>query len=100
MFGMTFASPLWLLGLIPWIGVVVWLLSGRHERTSVPFINLWRGSEAKPRVRAKVRVPPFALSCLMLSTLLAILAAAQPRVTAIPYTSGPAITIIVDRGIT
>src|SRR5690349_17723742 len=97
---MTFASPLWLLGLLPWIALVVWLLIGKHQATTVPFINLWRGSEPNPRVRAKFRLPPFALVCFILVMLLAIVAAARPRVTAIPYTAGPHLTIIVDRGLT
>ena len=40
---MTWAAPLWLLGLLPWSAVVLYLLWGRRRRTDVPFLDLWQG---------------------------------------------------------
>jgi hypothetical protein len=97
---MGFVSPIWLFALVPWLLVTVWLLTGQHERTAVPFLELWRGTDQTTRTRAKLRRPPLALLGLILSMLFALLAAARPRVYVIPYTIGPKITIIVDCGIT
>ncbi|HEY1628655.1 MAG TPA: hypothetical protein VGF52_02285 [Tepidisphaeraceae bacterium] len=97
---MTFASPLWLLGLLPWIAIVAVLLSGRRRRTSVPFLNLWQAPDALPRPRATIQRPPMWLILMILAMLLAILAAARPWLNFIHRSLGPPITIIVDRGIT
>ena len=29
---MSFAAPLWLIGLLPWAAVAVWMLRGRRRR--------------------------------------------------------------------
>lgn len=97
---MSLASPLWLIALLPWAGIVVWLLTGRREPAAVPFLELWRGPVRGPRVRAALHRPPLAVICGMLAMLLAILAAARPIVHFLPYQTGPKLTVIVDRGLT
>jgi hypothetical protein len=84
---MSFASPLWLLGLLPWAALVLWLLSGRRERTHVPFLDLWRGPTKGPRVRAALHAPPVALLCLMAAMMFAIVGAARPVVMRAPRTA-------------
>jgi hypothetical protein len=98
---MTFAASLWLLMLVPWAGLVAWMLLGRLQRTAVPFLDLWRvGAPAVAKNPQKRLIfPPFFIVCLLLASLLSFLAAAQPRITLIPYSEGPLITIIVDRGL-
>jgi hypothetical protein len=98
---MTFAASLWLLALVPWAGLAAWMLLGRLQRTPVPFLELWRtGASAVARTpRKRLIFPPFAIVCLLLASFLSILAAARPRITLIPYTEGPPLTIIVDRGL-
>jgi hypothetical protein len=94
---MTFASPLWLLGLLPWAAVAIWLLLGRHRRVAVPFIPLWRGPVSPSRAKPSIKRPPLAVILAVLSLLLAVVAASRPMLR---RSAGPAVTIIVDRGIT
>ena len=94
---MFFASPLWLLGLLPWAGVTIWLLLGRRQRVGVPFIKLWRGQTRSPRAKPSLTRPPLPILLAILSLLLAVLASAGPM---LPSRIGPVVTIIVDRGIT
>jgi hypothetical protein len=95
---MIFASPLWLIVLAPWGALVVWALSGRLEKTGIPFLNLWH-APAPPwqRPRRGWRVPPVVVTALLAAMLLAILAAAGPIVPESQYPA--AVTIVVDRGI-
>ena len=95
---MSFLSPIWLLGLLPWMAVVVWLLRGRRTRVNVPFINLWRGDDTGPRPKRSWEMPPLALAAALLAILLALLAAARPVWQT--RTESRTITIIVDRSIT
>jgi hypothetical protein len=94
---MLFASPLWLLGLVPWAGVTIWLLLGQGRQTSVPFIKLWRGPVPFPRAKRSFTRPPLAVLLTIFSLFLAVLASARPMLAS---RSGVPITIIVDRGIT
>ena len=69
---------------------MVWLLSGRRNRTGVPFLDLWRANEAairKPR-RAWEK-PPVALVALLLGMLLAIFAAAGPVIRSVSSVDVP-----------
>lgn len=94
---MTFAAPLFLTLLLPWAAVGVWLMWGRHSATRVPFIELWRGSVAKPSTSRQFHPPPMAIIAALSAMFLAIVAAAQPVVR----TASPAaVVMIIDRGIT
>src|SRR5688500_655357 len=95
---MSFLSPIWLLGLLPWMAVVVWLFRGRRTRVNVPFINLWRGDVTGPRPKRSWEKPPLALAAALLAILLALLAAARPVWQT--RTESRTITIIVDRSVT
>ncbi|HMB94415.1 MAG TPA: hypothetical protein VKK61_00080 [Tepidisphaeraceae bacterium] len=76
---MSFSSPLWLLGLLPWIAVVIWILTGRAEQTTVPFLHLWRGPQSLPRARQSLRPPPLEIVLILIAMLLAILASGRPN---------------------
>ena len=95
---MSFLSPIWLFGLVPWMAVLIWLLRGRRTRVNVPFINLWRGDVTGPRPKRSWEKPPLALAAALIAILLALLAAAKPvwqtRI------EDRTISIIVDRGVT
>ena len=95
---MSFLSPIWLFGLLPWVAVVAWLLRGRRTRVNVPFINLWRGDVTGPRPKRSWEKPPLALAAALLAILLALLGAARP----VWLTGAPdrTVTVIVDRGVT
>src|SRR5215207_6661400 len=94
---MTFAAPLWLLGLFPLAAVVAYLLWGRRRRVDVPFLALWPArDEGAVRVRRRATPPPIALALALLAMLLAILAAGRPAVH-VPGARDP-LTVIVDRG--
>lgn len=97
---MTLLAPLWLFGLLPWAMLVLWLLSGRWDARPVPFLELWRADQSSlPRNPKRWLVrPPFWLVLMLLAMLVAIVGASQPRITELPYTTGPSITIILDRG--
>lgn len=97
---MLLASPLWLLALGPWLAVVIWLLSGSHQRVPVPFLELWRAGEVRPQSSRHLHVPPLAIALALLSLLLAILAAAHPRFRLKRARMRDTLTIILDRGIT
>jgi hypothetical protein len=95
---MTFASPIWLIGLLPWAAVVVYLLWGRRRQEGVPFLYLWLGPVEGPRPKRRFAAPPLALAFAILSMLLALLGAARP----VMYDPlrGNHVTIVIDRGAT
>lgn len=95
---MTWAAPLWLLGLLPWSAVVLYLLWGRRRRTDVPFLDLWQGPAKGVRVRRRVSPPPLALALAVLAMLLAVLAAGRPEMTW-PW-GGLTVSVVIDRGYT
>jgi hypothetical protein len=92
------SSPIWLVGLIPWSGLVLWLLWGKRKRVDIPFIDLWKGPVLAHSKTRALRLPPIGVSAAILGVLLALLATSQPRFKRAGQ-SQP-ITIIVDRGIT
>jgi hypothetical protein len=88
---------MWFIALVPWTALLVWLLSGRLEKSGVPFLNLWPSHAPqwlKPK-RSWER-PPFSLIALLAAMLLGILAAAGPRIT---HRKSSDVTIVVDRGL-
>src|SRR4051794_1780929 len=93
---MSFAAPIWLLALVPWAGVVLYLLWGRRRRVDVPFLELWPAHGDGIRVRRRAAPPPIALALAILATLLALLAAARPAVK-LPGRGEP-IVVVIDRG--
>ncbi len=94
---MTFASPIWLLGLVPWAGIVLWLLWGRRRREDVPFLELWKGPVQSPAPKRALQAPPLWVSAALAAMLLGILGSAHPFLR-LGASAGPSISIIVDRG--
>jgi hypothetical protein len=95
---MTFAAPIWLLALVPWAGVVLYLVWGRRPRVDVPFLELWPAHGEGVRVRRRATPPPVALALAILAALLAILAAGRPGVRW--SGAGPTVSVVLDRGYT
>jgi hypothetical protein len=94
---MTFAAPIWLIGVLPWAAVVAYLVWGRRPRVDVPFLSLWpaRG-EGAVRVRRRATPPPVALALAILAMLLAVFAAGRPAVHTAD--AREPLTVIIDRG--
>ncbi len=81
--------------LVPWAGVVAYVLRRRPPAHGVPFVGLWPvGTSVATRNRR--RLPPWPVVLLLLASLLAVLSAGRPHV-ALP--DGGAVTLLVDRGI-
>ena len=95
---MHLLAPVSLLAIAPWLASAIWLLRGARESSRVPFLPLWRGSEAQPRTHRRMRAPPLPILLALLAALLGILAAARPSFTATPTLHDP-IILIVDRGL-
>src|SRR5687768_6767128 len=95
---MSFAAPIWLVGLVPWAALAVWLLTGRREEARVPFVHLWPRGAAPVRTRRSMRLPPVALACLLLAMLLAVVAAARPVVSRASDVRD--VTLVVDLDVT
>src|SRR3954467_8252408 len=95
---MTFAAPLWLIGLAPLAAVVLYLLWGRRRLESVPFLDLWLGPVKGPRPRRHLAAPPLALALAILAMLLAVVGAARPAVW--DPRGGTPFTTVFDRGAT
>src|SRR4051794_11029955 len=95
---MSFAAPIWLVGLLPWAAVVMFLLWSRRKRVDVPFLDLWPAHGEGVRVRRRTAPPPVALALAILSMLLAIFAAGRPGVK-FHRASRPVIAVF-DRGYT
>ena len=94
---MLIAAPIWLLALIPWAVLATWMLWGRREQVAVPFVALWRDGEARPTSSRAVRAPSLPIILLLLTILLAILAASSPIVS---RADAQSLTILIDRGVT
>ena len=97
---MSFASPIWLIGLLPWAALAAWLLSGRREEARVPFVHLWPKSAAPLRVRRELHIPPLAIVCLLVALLLAVLAAAGPQWAGAAGAMRRDVTLVVDLHVT
>src|SRR5438309_1422584 len=95
---MVFLSPIWLLGLLPWAAVVIYVLRGRFPRAAVPFLALWAGLITVAKSRRHLHRPPLFLALLLMTMLLALLAAAGPKLRGRGSTA--LVTIILDRGVT
>ena len=93
---MTFLSPLWLVALLPWAAFAVWMLVGRRRRIRVPFLPLWNVPEELRRPKKGFEPPPVSLLFALLATLLALLAAARPRLS---FRDNPRhLAVLLDRG--
>jgi hypothetical protein len=97
---MTFLAPLWLIALLPWAGVLIWMLMGRRPQAQVPFVALWPNQTPTTRPRARLHRPPAAVVLLLLGMLFAILGAARPVLRGMPSPDAHPMTIILDRGAT
>src|SRR5688572_4398808 len=102
---MSFASPLWLLGLLPWVAVALWMLRGYRRRVRVPFLDLWKLPAPLPMRPPKSRweLPPAGAALLLSAILLAVLGSAGPRLhgdLAGRAAGQVTITVVVDGGIT
>jgi hypothetical protein len=95
---MTFLTPIWLLALFPWAGLVAWCLTRRGRTVAVPFVDLWP-TDATPGPRGGARRPPLVVLLVLVGLLLAILAAGGPVVRR-AGADGGAVTVLVDRGAT
>ncbi len=94
---MTFTSPIWFIALAPWAALLVWLLSGRLEKSGVPFLNLWPSHDPHlPKPKRHWERPPVSLAALLAAMLLGILAAAGPSVV---HRKSSSVTVVVDRGL-
>src|SRR5881392_3618651 len=96
---MDFATPAWLVGLLPWGAVALYLLWGRRRAAAVPFLELWRIPIEGKRIRRRVGVPPLALALALIGMLLAVVAAAGPNVRWPGAAEGTPTAVIVDRGL-
>ncbi len=96
---MNLVSPIWLIGLAPWLGVLIYLLRGAHDRANVPFLQLWRGSASMPRQERRWRTPPTAIVLIMIGCLLGLLAASRPYVPRGTARLPAGVIVIIDRGI-
>lgn len=96
---MLFTTPWWLLALAPWFALTIYLLLGRSPRVEVPFVELWQDPDVpRPRGARSLHLPPLPIALLLIALLLSILAAAGASVAT--SSSGPPVTLIVDRGVT
>ena len=92
-----FATPIWLLALLPWLALAVWMLWGRRERVGVPFLALWRDADARPSASRAVQAPPLPIVLLLLTILFSILAASSPLLS---RSETQPVIVLVDRGVT
>ena len=97
--GLSFASPFWLLGLVPWAAIAIYLLNGKPRDLAVPMVDFWRDLPESLRQRRGLQWPPVPVIAALVAALLAILTAAAPIAGGIKDSRRP-VTIIVDRGIT
>jgi len=95
---MTFAAPLWLVGLLPLSVVIVYLLWGRRRQEEVPFLDLWLGPVKGPRPRRRFAAPPVALTLAIGAMVLAVVGAARPAWVGGGRTE--TVTVVLDRGAT
>ena len=80
---MIFTSPIWLTLVVPWAGLVVWILWGRSQKLEVSFLKLWPKQPAQRQTTDRAwNKPPFALAALLAAIFLGILAAAGPAISA------------------
>jgi hypothetical protein len=93
---MQWASPIWLIGLIPWAMLAVWLCLGKLSGRGVPFLPLWQKTSTARKAQRQFQRPPLATVLVLLAMLLALLAAGRP----FSKRFGGSITLILDRGIT
>ncbi|HEV8608107.1 MAG TPA: hypothetical protein VGQ99_22415 [Tepidisphaeraceae bacterium] len=97
---MQIASPIYLIALVPWAGLVFWLLLGKRRRVDVSFLELWKGPVTGPTAKRRVGMPPIALAAILAAMLLGILAAARPGIVGTARGNEKPIVMVVDRGVT
>ena len=93
---MVFESPAWLLGLVPWVLVALYLLPGNKQPQQVPFLGLWQSFSTSASGTSR-RPPPLSTLVMLMSLLLALLAAGKPTLKS-KRSANQHITIILDRG--
>ena len=96
---MSLLTPVWLLLLVPWLGLVVLSLRGFRPKILVPYLELWPRDELSPENRRNWRPPSLPVLLLLLAILAVILALSGPLLRS----SQPQLrqlTVIMDRGIT
>lgn len=91
-----FLAPLWLAALLPWVGLVFWVMLGLNDRAGVPFLKLWDRNDPLARPRRALRRPPVAVLLVLLAALAAVIGAARPTIE-IGNAVGT-INVVVDRG--
>jgi hypothetical protein len=93
---MGFATPIYLLLLIPWTAAVVWVLLGRTRYAHVSSLQFWESTDVAAAPRRALRKPPLPIVMMLLAALLAVLAAAGLGWRG---SVGKRLTVIVDRGV-
>jgi hypothetical protein len=88
---------MWLWLIVPWAGVVVWLLVGKRREMGVPFVELWRGRREVARGRREFTRPTAGVVAILLAVLIGILAAAHPEML---RGIERHVTVVADVGIT
>lgn len=95
---MYWSSPSWLVGLVPWGGLVLWVLLRSPRPVTIPSIVFWRVQGGSQQARRQLHIPPIAVTAILSSIALLIIAAADPHLST--RSSPQPVTLIVDRGIT
>lgn len=92
---MIFATPIYLLLLLPWAGVVAWVLFGRAEFARVSTTMFWEKTDTSTTTRRGLRKPPLWAVLMLLAMLAAILAAGGLGVEG----GRPRVVWVVDRNL-
>lgn len=92
---MLLLSPVWLIGLLPWVAAAAYLLRGYRPVRRVPFLAIWP-KEASASPRSRRQLPRLSVVLLLLAALLAVVALARPAIRAPRHPAPPA--LLVDRG--
>ena len=90
---MTFSSPLVLLLVLPLLGMLVWLCTGRLTRREVPFVYLWQDASGLAAPVTAWQRPPAWPIVLLIAAILAVVAAAGPSRNVDLAPPGPALTL-------
>ena len=92
---MNVLSPIWLIGLAPWLALAVWMLRGRGDLRRVPFLPLWGESAGASKAAHKRKLPPLATMAVLGAMLLGVVAASR---LALGGRQRVTVNLFVDRG--